>query len=542
MPTLAEQLKKLIAGEVLDDDATLTRYSTDYSLFSVKPQAVAYPKDREDVKKLVKFAVENKISITARAAGTDMTGGSLNEGIIIDTTKYVNKLLEIGSDFAVAEPGLYYRDFEKATLAKGLLFPSYPASKNLCAIGGIVANNSGGEKSLAYGKTEKWVSEIKMILRDGNEYAFHALTKQELNGKMAGTGIESEIYRETYKLIKDHYDAIMQAKPKVSKNSAGYYLWNVWDREKNTFDLTKLIVGSQGTLGIITEAKIKLIKPKPHNALLVIFINEFASLADVIPRILKHQPESFESYDDNTFNIALKFLPDLAKSMGASGILSLGWRFLPEFWMAIIGGTPKMVLIAEFTGDDEAEVRTTAHRAEAELIGLKLKTHIAKDDKEEEKYWTVRHESFKLLTDHSKGKRTEPFIDDIVVPPERLPEFLPKLQQILEPYHLTLTITGHVGDGNFHIIPLGKIGDPSLRATVPELEEKVFKLVVAYDGSITGEHNDGIVRTPYLELMYGAEICQLFAKVKNIFDPQNIFNPGKKVGDTVEYEMQHLQI
>ena len=552
MKQLAEQLKKIIAGDVFDDDATLAHYSTDYSLFAVKPRAVAYPKDREDIKQLVLFATKNKISLTARSAGTDMTGGPLNEGIILDMTKFLNKLLEIGSDFAVVEPGLYYRDFEKATLAKGLLFPPYPASKGLCAIGGIVANNSGGEKSLAYGKTAQWVSEVKMILRDGNEYAFHALTKPELNAKMSGTGVEAEIYCQTYKLIKDNYDAIMAAKPKVSKNSAGYALWDVYDRELQRFNLCNLIVGSQGTLGIITEATLKLIKPKAHSALLVIFINEFALLADVVPRILKHQPESFESYDDNTFKIALEFLPDLVKSMGASGVLSLGWRFLPEFWMAITGGTPKMVLIAEFTGDSEDEVHLKAHRAEAELIGLKLKTHVAKDDKEEEKYWTVRRESFKLLTDHSKGQRTEPFIDDIVVPPECLSEFLPKLHQILEPYHLTLTIAGHIGNGNFHIIPLGKVGDQNLRTTIPELEQKVFKLVVAYGGSITGEHNDGIVRTPYLELMYGAEICRLFAKVKNIFDPQNIFNPGKKaspsterssgswVGDTVEYEIGHL--
>jgi len=545
---LTDDLKNLISGEVFDDEKSLADASHDYSLFSVKPKVVVTPKNREDIKKLVGYVNTHKgTSLTVRAAGTDMSGGPLNESIIVDVMKHLNHMEEVianpdGTGFASTEPGVLYRDFETATLAKGLLFPSYPASKRLCAMGGIVNNNSGGEKTLIYGKTEKYIESISMILRDGEEHTFTTLDPQALGLKLKADGLEGDIYRGIHKIVTENDELLQEAKPKVSKNSSGYYLWNVWDKEAGTFDLTKLIVGAQGTFGIMTEAKIKLIKPKTHSALLVIFINDFNILSDVITAVLKHHPESFESYDDNTFNIAIKYLPSMLKILGASNLISLGWRFLPEFWMAVTGGVPKLVLTAEFTGDSEEEIFAKAHACEADLKQFPIKTHVAKDDKEEDKYWTIRRESFKLLTDHSKGKRTAPFIDDVVVAPEKLHDFLPRLNEIMSHYKLVFTIQGHIGNGNFHIIPLVDIGDEHIKTIVPELEEKVFSLVKEFGGSMTGEHNDGLVRSPYLKKMFGDKVYMLFEETKHIFDPDNIFNPGKKVGETLEYEISHLKV
>lgn len=507
-----------MALEIVDDPATLDRYSRDWSLFQVVPKGVVFPKNTEDIKSLVAYAITHKISLTARAGGSDMSGGPLGEGIIVDFTNHMNRLIEIGQDYAVVQPGMYYRDFEKETLKYGLLFPPYPASKNLAAIGGIVANNSGGEKSLAYGKTEKYVKEIKMVCNDGEERIFKKIKKEEIHDSYS---------QQVFDLIEKNYDLIKQAKPNVHKNSAGYALWNVWDREDNIFDMTQLIVGSQGTLGLITEVKIGLIRPKQHSVLLVIFLKDLAPLAKLVSAVLKHHPESFESYDDTTFRIAIRFM--------------LSWRFLPEFWLAVTGGIPKMVLMAEFTGDTEEEAYQYARSAEAEIRPFRVKTHVANNNADEGKYWSVRRGSFKLLTDHSKGKRTAPFIDDVVVNPEHLPEFLPKLQEIMSHYDLTFTIAGHIGEGNFHIIPLVKIGDQRLAAIVPELSEKVFDLVARYHGSITGEHNDGLVRTPYLGKMFSPEVLALFAETKKIFDPAGIFNPRKKVSGDIHYALEHLR-
>ena len=469
-----------------------------------------------------------------------MTGGPLGESIVVEFTKYFNHIKKIGDNYALTEPGVFYRDFEKETLKHNLLLPSYPASREICAVGGMAANNAGGEKTLAYGKTEKYIEELKVVLSDGNEYQFSPLTKSELEEKIKLQNFEGEIYRKIYKLAEDNYDAIKKAKPEVSKNSAGYLLWDVWDR--NIFDLTKLFVGSQGTLGIITEIKFKLVKPKTHSKLLVIFLKDIKPLAEIVSKVLKHRPESFESYDDNTLKLVIRFLPEFVELLRAKNIFSLAWQFLPEFWTILTSGFPKLILLAEFTGDSIAEVDEKIEAAKTDLQSLKIKMRATRNEKEARKYWVMRRESFNLLRHHIRGLRTAPFIDDFVVKPEKLPEFLPKLNQILSEYSLIYTVAGHVGDGNFHIIPLMNLADPKSRKIIPELSEKVYRLVLDFGGSITSEHNDGLIRGSYLKAMYGDKIYKLFKEVKNIFDPNNIFNPGKKVDANMEYALSHLDV
>ena len=535
---LAADITQRFKGEVFHDPESLDRYSRDASLFAVRPALVVAPRNAEDVGELVRFASERPgVSLTARSGGTDMSGGPLSESIVVDVTRHLNKILEVGNGYAVAQPGVYYRDFERETLKKGLLMPSYPASREICTIGGIVANNSGGEKTLTYGQTKQYVIGLKVVLADGNEYQVKPLTQPELESKIAQGDFEGNLYKEVWNLVGEHHDFLNEHKPKVSKNSAGYFLWDVWDG--HTFDLTKLFTGSQGTLGIITEIKFKLIKPKSHSKLLVIFLNDLSLLDDVALEVLKYKPESFESYDDKTLKIALRYIFNFIKLLGKN-VFSLAWSFLPEFKLVLTGGIPKMILMAEFAGDDEQEVARQAEAAQASLARFNLPTHITNDDDESKKYWTIRRESFNLLRKHIEGKRTAPFIDDMVVQPKHLPDFLPKLEKILEPYDLTYSVAGHIGDGNLHIIPLMDIGDERIAKIIPELSKKVYDLILEFHGSITGEHNDGLIRTPFLKQMYGEKMYSLFEKTKQIFDSKGIFNPGKKVGGSFEYAMAHL--
>ncbi len=537
--------KEIIDGEVLEDKDSLQKYSRDASIFEITPKTIIYPKNTDDLKKIVNFVTENKatnqnLSLTARSAGTDMSGGAINDSIILDFTKYFNHLLEIGDDYAITEPGVYYRDFEKATLEKNLIMPSFPASRSLCALGGIMANNSGGEKSLSYGKTEKYLEEISAVLSDGNEYNFKPLNAEELKEKMALENFEGEIYRKMFALINDNYEAIQKAKPNVTKNSAGYYLWNVWD--KATFDLTKLLVGSQGTLGLFTKGKFKLVKTTAHSKMLVIFLKDLKPLGDLVNTLMQFHPETLETFDDNTFKLAIKFLPAMIKKMGGN-IFNLGWKFLPEMLMTITHGVPKLIIIAEFTGDNEEELSKIAQRAQfAVKEQFNLKTHITKNTEESQKYWTFRHESFNLLREKIKNLHTAPFIDDFIVHPQDLPKFLPRLEKIFVKYpELIYTIAGHAGDANFHIIPLMDLSQEKERKIIPKLSQEVYDLVLEYKGSITAEHNDGLVRGPYLEQMYGTKIFELFKQVKEIFDPLNIFNPHKKTDATKEYLASHIQ-
>lgn len=541
---LKDKVKEFFKGDIQDDEETLKTYSRDASIFEVKPRLVVFPKDSEDVENLIKFINEpgnHHLSLTARSGGTDMTGGPLNQGIIVEFVKYFNHIKEVGEDFAVTEPGVYYRDFEKETLKHHLLLPTYPASREICTVGGMVANNSGGEKTLVYGKTENYVERLKTVLSDGNEYIFEPLDKKTLDKKLAQNDFEGEVYRKVWQIVSDNQELLQKAKPKVSKNSAGYYLWNVWDGE--TFNMCRLLVGSQGTLGINTEIKYKLVKPTAHSKLLVIFLKDkdIANLGEIANKVLEYDPESFESYDDNTLKLAVRFFPDVIKFF-KSDLISLLIEFIPEAIMTLVGGMPKMVLMAEFTGDNEEEVHQRTLTCQKHLEEFKLRTRIAKDGNDTKKYWVIRRESFNLLRHHIQGKHTAPFIDDIIVKPEYLPEFLPKLNALLTKYpKLIYTVAGHVGNGNFHIIPLMNLKEKGAPEIIKKLSEEVYDLVLEYKGSITAEHNDGLIRSPYLKRMYGEKVYKLFEEVKEIFDSKNIFNPGKKVGSSISYSIHHLE-
>jgi len=537
------ELKLLINGQIESSAEVLEKYSKDASLFQVMPDCVVFPKNSSDIEKIVGYVAKNKkdnqnLSVTVRAAGSCMAGGALNESIIVDTNRYIKGIKSWGENSAVVLPGTMYRDFEKESLARGLLLPCFTASKELNAIGGMVGNNAAGEKTLKYGKMENYVLKTKMVFADGKEREIKPLSETELEEKKKQDDFEGKIYKELDDLLINNSALIENARPKVSKNSAGYYLWNI--KHDGVFDLNKLIVGSQGTLGVVTEVEIGLIKPPTKSKMLVIFLRHIDNLGEIVNEILKEKPETLESYDDSTLKLAIRFLPELMKVMKTKNFFKMAISFIPEVFMFFKGGFPKLVLLAEFTGDDENKLELSAEKVRDSLKRFHPATHITQSAMDEEKYMTIRRESFSLLRKHIHGKRTAAFIDDVIVRPEYLPEFLPKLRAILDKYKLFYTIAGHAGDGNFHVIPLMDMHNKKNKEVILPISKEVYELVHQYHGSITAEHNDGIIRTPFLEQMYGPEIVGLFKKVKNIFDPQNILNPGKKVGGSFEYIESHI--
>ena len=616
---MKEEIQKFFRGEVEDSDETLSKYSRDASIFEVRPKLVLFPLDSKDVQNLVKWVSENKdkyadpeknkdyknLSITCRCAGTDMSGGAIGESLILDFTRHMNKLVSwnqnlknssgltlpgvpVGThteqnslyeNFITVQPGMFYRDFEKITLEKGLILPCYTASKSLNAMGGMFGNNSAGERTLKYGKTEDYILETKVVFSDGNEYVVKPLTQNELTKKITQQNFEGDIYKNIYNLINKNKDEINNAKPNVHKNSAGYYIWNVMESKNQNlknfsgprnslapnpgqtiqnlsdsgfYDLNKLLVGSQGTLGIATEITFKLVKNPKYSKLVVIFINDLESLGRLVKEILESNPETLETYDDKTMKLAVRFFPDFLKNKGLVGIIKFMWSFLPELGMMFKNffsgkGFPKLIVLAEFAGDSQESVDEQCVSLEEKIKDFKLKVHITKSEEESGKYWDIRRESFSLLRKHVAKLHTAPFIDDIIVRPEFLPKFIPELNKVLEQYKLVYTIAGHVGDGNFHIIPLMDFRRLDTPKIIMELGDKVYDLVIRYQGSITAEHNDGIVRTHYLKKMYGTNMIMIFEDIKKIFDKKNIFNIGKKIisedgGGTKEYAISHIAL
>jgi len=290
----------------------------------------------------------------------------------------------------------------------------------------------------------------------------------------------------------------------------------------------------------VTKAKIRLVPVKKKSKLFVIFMRDLSHLSELVNEILPFEPESLESYDDATMKLAVKFFPEMLKTMKATNFFKLMLSFIPEAGMILTGGLPKLILLVEFSGDSDDEIDIKMKELKEKIEHFRFKTHIAQTESESEKYWTIRRESFNLLRKHIHGRRTAPFVDDVVVQPKYLPEFLPKMRKILDDYKLVYTIAGHAGNGNFHIIPLMDMKDRKNVDVIMEVSDKVYDLVVEYHGSITGEHNDGIIRTPYLGKMYNPETLEIFKEIKSIFDPQNILNPGKKVGVTLEYLKSHI--
>ncbi|HSX27697.1 MAG TPA: FAD-binding oxidoreductase [Patescibacteria group bacterium] len=547
MELFSEKLKQNgFSGDI--DDSVMARdaFSHDASLFELMPALIVAPKSSKDVQIIVQTANDCRkqlphLSLTARSGGTDMSGGAINESVIIDMAKYLNKLDSVTGGHAKAQPGMFYRDFEKQTLKHKALMPSFPASRELCTIGGMVANNSGGELSLRYGKTEKFINQLKVVLSDGQEYVIKPLKADELAKKKKQKDFEGQVYRELHELIDKHYDQIKAAKPNVSKNSTGYNLWNVWDRETGIFDLTQLFVGSQGTLGFVTEIDFKLVPVEPFSGVLVAFMKNIDNLGEVINAVVSHNPTSFESFDNYTLGLSIKFFPYFRKTLGWKGLIKLAFQLLPDA-LILMRGIPKMVLLIEFTGQTQAEVSQKIQDMHQDLKSYKLEA--LEEDETAAKAWKfriMRRESFNLLRKKVKDKHTAPFIDDLVVPPEHLVDFLPRLRKIINKYKLLATVAGHMGDGNFHVIPLMKIEEAKERNKLRPAMQEVNSLVLHYKGSLSGEHNDGLIRGPWLEQMYGREIVKLFRQTKDIFDPNDILNPHKKVDASWSFTMKHIR-
>lgn len=543
---LLSELQHSFKGEIKADEATREEYSHDTSIFEIMPQMVVYPKHTADIKNLVKFVTKVKntnpdISLTGRSGGSDMSGGSVNDSIIVDFSKHFKKIGLIKTTGTVVEPGVFYRDFEPKTLKKGLIYPTYPASKNLCAWGGMINNNAGGEMTLKYGQTIDYVTSVKVVLADGNEYTFKEITMDQLKKKMKRKDFEGKLYRQLFTLIDQNYDSIMAAKPQVSKNSTGYLLWDVYDKKRGRFNLAKLIVGSQGTLGLMTEATVQLVKKQPTEGLLAVMLNDMSKFPSLIHTVLESEPDTFEVFDNHTMKLAIQFMPQLMLILGIKGSIEMGLQFLPMLGSFLFTGLPKFTFLVEFSGQTESEVAQKIAALDEKLADLQVKTSRAAKPEQAEKYKVIRRESFNLLRKNVKDKHSAAFIDDFIVPPQKLTEFFPRLIPILEKYELLYTIAGHMGNGNFHIIPLMDLSIESERAKIPTCTKEVNALVLEFGGSISAEHNEGLIRGPFIKQMYGKKMFGLFAEVKKIFDPENIFNPHKKTDADMGYSMAHIR-
>ena len=545
MDDIIPKLRKLIKGEVNTDPVVRQETSHDASVYELMPEAVISPVDSADIEKLVKFVSKYKssypkLAITPRSAGTDMSGGSIGNSLVLNMTDHFNKIDSLKGTLLKTQPGVYMRDIDPLLYDKDLHLGCVPASRAINTIGGMVGNNSGGERSLQYGNTERWVRELKVVFGDGNEYIVKPLNRKQLQQKLKETTYEAGLYRKVYELIEANYDRVKNARPHVNKNSMGYNLWSVWDRDNGIFDMTRLITGSQGTLGIITDITIEAVPKAPHSGLLLAYLPSIKNLGDVIATVMHHEPATFEGFDNITFNLGLKYFKTFRKQLGTKEWLRQQTILLKSV-AKFKGHIPSMFLMIEFDGQTKGEVLDKISILHDDLKSFKLKMDIEADEASSAPFWKIRRAALSLLKNQVHGRYASPFIDDMAVAPRYLPEFIPQLRKVIRKYKLPATIQGHFGDGNFHVIPLMDIAGSKDRAKLEPVMRELIPIVLKYGGTMAGEHNDGMVRGPWLPAMFGQDVYEVFKATKEIFDPQYIFNPHKKTDASWEYSMSHLR-
>lgn len=545
MESLLHELQDVFKGEITDDGQIRRSHSFDASIYEMRPEAVLFPQDSSDIANLVAFVTAHKhaypsLSITPRSAGTDMTGGAIGNSLVVSMTRHFSKIHGISSDELRVQPGVFMRDINPLLDEKNIMLGCVPASREWCTVGGMVANNAGGEQSLRYGNTENFVKKLRVVFADGQEYTVEPLTKRQLDTKMNKPTFEGNLYRRIFTLIEENYDTIRNARPRVNKNSMGYNLWSVWDRDTGIFDLTRLIAGSQGTLGVITDITFKVIPKAKHSGLLLLYLPSNKQLGRIIQTVMAHQPATFEGFDDVTFELGIKYFSVFRQQLGTKEWLKQQASLLGSV-AKFKGHLPNLVLMAEFEGETDSEVQNKIAALKRDLTDFTIKTEVAGDEQSSSKFWQIRRASLSLLRQRVHDKFASPFIDDLAVQPKYLPEFLPELRKIIRKYNLPATIAGHFGDGNFHIIPLMDIQSPAQQAKLEPTMREIIPLVLKYGGTLAGEHNDGMVRGPWLRAVFGDEVYQLFRQTKEIFDPQYIFNPHKKTDASWDFSMEHIR-
>lgn len=536
MNKVANYLQEHIVGEVLSASSVRKYFSTDGSIFEMTPSMVVYPKNVSDVRKVARFSWQlsekgHVLPITARGRGSDQSGAAIGKGIVMVFPAHMNRLLELDTKQRLArvQPGLNYLAFQEAVKTHGLFLPPYPSSIDYATLGGSIANNAAGEKTVKYGDTRKFVEGLEVVLADGELIQTARLNKRELNRKKGLTNFEGEIYRQLDGLITDNWELIQQQAeiPGISKNAAGYALSQV-KRKDGSFDLTPLFVGSQGTLGIVTEAIVRLETYVPKTTLMVVCFEDLDEANRAVGELMKLQPSALEMVDKHLLETIGRISPNRLK-----GLIE------PPY--------PELVLLCEF--DDEHKQGAKAKKAEKILKDFRTSYKISEDFEEQQKLWSIRHSAAALITYADDNLKALPIIEDGIVPRERLKEFMAGIYAIFDKYHLDVAIWGHAGDANLHMQPfmdLSKLGD---RQKVMKIMDEYYGLVLSLGGSTSGEHNDGRLRGLYLPKVYGAEMYQIMQDVKKIFDPYDMFNPGVKVNvsrDDLtkhmrhEYSMDHL--
>ncbi len=513
---IASDLAKVVRGDVFADILHRAAYSTDASIYRIVPKCVVAPRDVGDVIVVVEYARAKAIPVVARGAGSGLAGESLCSGIVFDMTRYMNKIIDVRDKgrTIVCEPGVVLDDLNKRLAKFGRKIGPDPSSANRAVVGGCVANNSTGAHSLEYGYIANYVESIEAVLADGSVLEF----KNDFNPEQAQDDRVALIARECLSILSDKEAIINKEQPKTRRNRSGYNIAGICHNGR--IDLARLLTGSEGTLAIFTKITLKTVELLAAKGLLQLEFDCLEKMAQAVPIIVDNGASACELMD--------------------KALIDMAFEALPEYRDVLPAGAAA-VLLVEHTGQTHQQVKEKIEKTDSAVGAIASGRSIFFEPKAQERLWKSRDDAGPLLYRKKGKKHPVEFMEDVSVDYNRLGEYITGLEEISKRYDITMSFYGHAGDGLLHVRPYMDLSDPAEVEKMRAIANDVFSLAWSLGGTISGEHAEGLVRTAFVRQQYGDEYYELLCKIKNIFDPNGLMNPGKKINSDADIMVKNLR-
>jgi len=513
---IATDLKDAIAGDVFSDIIHRVAFSTDSSSYRIVPQCVIAPKDVNDIVTVVKYAAREGLAVAPRGGGSGVAGESLCDGLVLDMTRYMQRIIEVSPDgkTVTCEPGVVLDDLNKRLAKNGRKIGPDPSSANRATVGGCLANNATGAHSLQYGHFAGHVEKIEAVLADGTVVEFDdAVSVEDRPDEKTGA-----VARQCHVLIEENTAVIEKALPATKRNRSGYNIAGLC--RGDTIDMARLLAGSEGTLAIFTRITLRTVALPKVKGLVQLEFDSLDAMARAVPTIVETDPAACELMDHTLIDLAFDQLPH---------------------YRDILPAGAAAVLLIEHVGGSDDEVRAKIEATDKAVGDKAVGRTVITDPADQARVWKSRKDAGPLL--YRKRRRQHPaeFMEDVSVDHLRLADYIAGLKKIENKYDMTMSFFGHAGDGELHLRPYLDLGDPKDVEKMKAIAEDVFTLAWSLGGSISGEHADGLLRAGYIRRQYGDAFYEILCKIKDIFDPTGLMNPGKILNDDPEVMTRNLR-
>lgn len=514
---IIEDLAGLFRGELRCDPLTLAMYSSDASLFQIRPMGVAFPVDRDDVQALAKYALNSDLPLIARGAGSGVTGAAIGDGLIVDFSRHMHAIEHVGADSVRVQPGVVLERLNHRLAEEGRYFPPDPSNIHVTTIGGMLGVDAAGSHSLRIGSMRNHVESIDLVLAGGERFearrewlAFRRDGEYGEQDASEASVRKRLIVSRLAKLLADNADLIRERQPSGLRNTCGYFLRGVLESER--LDLPRLLVGSEGTLGLFTAATLHTSPLPAFRGVVLLLFGELGLAVRAVQTITALQPSACDLLDRRVLSLACD---------------------ANTVFRGIVSPAAEAALIVEVTGYSEREIRNRIRQVVESVRAIEPTCNVAADaytDDDVEFLWSLPQTVVPMLAKLTGETRPLPFVEDVAVRPEVLEEFLTKAQHVFQEHNVTASLYAHAGAGQIHLRPFLPPPTPNDVGKLEQLASDLYDEVLKLGGSVSGEHGDGLSRTPFVRRQYGP-LYSVFQQVKDIFDPHNLLNPGKVVGD-----------